>query len=111
NSNADGQQGLADELTVLKPREIIVPGDGGDDEGAAARIASRWPILAASGLPITAVDGWAFDAAAARSTLLEQLRAGGLEGFGLERRDAAVSAAGALVHYLRTTQKVDLAHV
>src|SRR5207248_2526479 len=30
---------------------------------------------------------------------------------GLDRRPAAVSAAGALVHHLRTTQKVDLAHV
>src|SRR5204862_176702 len=48
---------------------------------------------------------------AARRTLLDQLRTGGLEGFGLDNRPAAVSAAGALVHYLRTTQKVDLAHV
>src|SRR5207248_9821814 len=32
-------------------------------------------------------------------------------GFGLDNRPAAVSAAGGLVHYLRTTQKVDLAHV
>src|SRR6185503_605410 len=35
----------------------------------------------------------------------------GLEGFGLDRHPFAVSAAGALVHYLRATQKVDLAHV
>jgi DNA mismatch repair protein MutS len=43
--------------------------------------------------------------------LLDQLRAGGLEGFGLDRHPAAVAAAGALVHHLRGTQKVDLAHV
>ena len=48
---------------------------------------------------------------AARRTLLDQLRAGGLEGFGLDGHPAAVAAAGALVHYLRDTQKVDLAHV
>src|SRR5262249_4218797 len=47
----------------------------------------------------------------ARRTLLDQLRAAGLEGFGLDRRPAAIAAAGALVHYLRATQKVDLAHV
>ena len=45
------------------------------------------------------------------ATLLDQLRAGGLEGFGLDGHPAAVAAAGALVHYLRDTQKVDLAHV
>ena len=62
-------------------------------------------------LPMTPVDAWAFDRESARRTLLDQLRAGGLEGFGLERHPAAVAAAGALVHYLRATQKVDLAHV
>ena len=43
--------------------------------------------------------------------VLEQLRVGILEGFGLERRQAAVCAAGALLRYLRDTQKADLAHV
>jgi DNA mismatch repair protein MutS len=42
---------------------------------------------------------------------LDQLRAGGLEGFGLDGHPAATAAAGALVHHLRETQKVDLAHV
>ena len=60
---------------------------------------------------MTGIDAWMFDAESARRTLLTQLRAGGLEGFGLERHPAAVSAAGALVHHLRGTQKVDLAHV
>ena len=60
---------------------------------------------------MTPVDAWAFEHEAARRALLDQLRAGGLEGFGLDRHPFAVSAAGALVHYLRATQKVDLAHV
>ena len=34
-----------------------------------------------------------------------------MAGFDLEGRPAAVSAAGALVYYLRSTQKADLAHV
>ncbi len=36
---------------------------------------------------------------------------GALEGFGLEHSQSAVCAAGALVRYLRDTQKADLAHV
>jgi len=102
-SGADGQQALADELAVLKPREVIVPAD--------ADLAAQCPWLAASNLPTTATDPWTFDHESARRALLDQLHAGGLEGYGLDRHPAAVSAAGALVHYLRGTQKVDLAHV
>src|SRR5581483_8088205 len=100
---ADGRRALLDELALLKPREIIVSAD--------TDVGERWPELAAAAIPTTSVDGWAFDHEAARRTLLDQLRAGGLEGFGLDRHPAAVSAAGALVHHLRCTQKVDLAHV
>jgi DNA mismatch repair protein MutS len=104
-AGVDGIQALADELAVLRPREIVVP--SGDNGATASPIA---PVIA-SGLPITPIDGWSFELAAARKTLLDQLRAGGLEGFGLDGHPAAIAAAGALVHHLRETQKVDLAHV
>jgi DNA mismatch repair protein MutS len=97
---ADGEQALGDELAVLKPREIVVASGESD-----------WPIVAGAGASITPLDGWEFDGESARRTLLDQLKAGGLEGFGLDRHPTAVAAAGALVHYLRTTQKADLAHV
>ncbi|MBI3491060.1 MAG: DNA mismatch repair protein MutS [Acidobacteria bacterium] len=103
-AGADGRQALVDELAVLKPREILAPAS---DTGAPLVIDE----IVASGLPTTAVEGWTFELESARRALLDQLRAGSLEGFGLDRRPAAVSAAGALVHYLRSTQKVDLAHV
>jgi len=96
-----GMQALADEVAVLKPREIVMT----DDD--AARPTAVLPADAV----ITPADSWIFDYESARRTLTDQLRTGGLEGFGLDNRTAAVSAAGALIHYLRTTQKVDLAHV
>ena len=107
----EGVQALTDELAVLRPREIVIPAVSGADGHDAAASAAAWPMLAGTSLPVTAIDGWAFDQEAARRALLDQLRAGGLEGFGLDTHPAAVAAAGALVHYLRTTQKVDLAHV
>jgi DNA mismatch repair protein MutS len=100
---ADGWQALADELALLKPRELLLP------TGEAANPAELLPPTV--NLPITRVEGWAFDVENARRTIIDQLRVGGLEGLGLEGHPAAVAAAGALVHYLRTTQKVDLAHV
>ena len=107
-SGADGLQALADELAVLRPREIVVPAANGQDVNASR---AAWPFLAATGIPVTPVDAWTFDPEAARRALLDQLQTGGLEGFGLDSHAAAISAAGALVHYLRATQKVDLAHV
>jgi DNA mismatch repair protein MutS len=102
-SGADARQALADELAVLRPREIVVP-DALTDVSALVeqlRLDAR----------VTAVDAWTFEFESARRTLAAQLQAHSLQGFGLEDRPAAVCAAGALVQYLRDTQKADLAHV
>jgi DNA mismatch repair protein MutS len=74
-------------------------------------VAAVIPEIAQIGAPITEIDGWHFELETARQTLLDQLRVQGLEGFGLERRQAAVCAGGALVRHLRDTQKAELAHV
>ena len=100
---ADGRQALSDELAILQPREIIAP-EGFED---AASLVAEVRITAR----VTYAAGWTFDQESARRTLLDQLQAQSLLGFGLEDRPAAVRAAGALVHHLRDTQKVDLAHV
>ncbi len=102
-SGTDGRQALADELVVLRPREILAPA-GSDDVVELVnqlRLDTR----------VTTGDGWTFEFEAARAALLSQTGAQTLRGFGLEDHHAATSAAGALVQYLRETQKADLAHV
>ena len=99
----DGLQQLADEIAVLRPREILL--------AASADAAAVLPASALSGAAITKVDDWLFDHDAARRTLLAQLRTHALDGFGLESHPAAVRAAGALVHHLQDTQKAELTHV
>jgi DNA mismatch repair protein MutS len=99
----DGLQALQDEIAVLRPREVVVA--SGVDVPAAL------PAIARESVPVTEIDGWHFEIESARQTLIDQLRVSSLEGFGLERRQAAVCAAGALVRHLRDTQKADLAHV
>ena len=99
----DGLQALTDEVNVLRPREIVLA-----DE---VNIDSTWPAVRDAAIPFTVVPAWTFDFESARRTLLEQLKAAGLEGFGLGEHVAAVRAAGALVEYLRDTQKVELSHV
>jgi len=99
----DGLRALQDEMSVLRPREILVPSD--------LAIDALLPAAARGTASVTPVDPWAFDADAARRALLDQLRTHSLEGFGLEGHPAAVRAAGALVHYLKDTQKTDLTHL
>jgi DNA mismatch repair protein MutS len=99
----EGLQALADEITVLRPREIVLP--------AESKVTEQLPEIARLQLPITSAEPWGFEPEAARRTLLDQLKAHGLEGFGLDGRIAAVQAAGGLLAHLRGTQKADLAHV
>src|SRR5260370_5367885 len=99
----DGRAALCDELAVLRPRELLAPA-GFEAAGAlltASRIEAR----------LTEAEPWTFEYQSARRTLLGQLKTQTLQGFGLDDRPAAVAAAGALVQYLRETQKADLAHV
>src|SRR5687767_14766238 len=99
----EGLTSLREEIAVLRPREIVVA--TGHDVSALI------PEIAQIGAAITEIEGWHFELESARQTLIDQLRVGSLEGFGLERRQAAVCAAGALVRHLRDTQKAELAHV
>jgi DNA mismatch repair protein MutS len=99
----DSLQSLRDDIAVLQPREIVV--------AAGHDLAAVVPELGVRGVPLTEVEGWHFELESARQTMLDQLHVSSLEGFGLERRQTAVCAAGALLRYLRDTQKADLAHV
>jgi DNA mismatch repair protein MutS len=102
-AGAAARQALADELAVLRPREILVP--AGWPEPAEVIGALKLPTL------VTSLDAWMFDRDGARTALLAQLRVQSLAGFGLEDHPAATTAAGALVQHLRETQKADLDHI
>jgi DNA mismatch repair protein MutS len=60
---------------------------------------------------LTRRPAWAFAFDAAMSALTQQFGTAGLEGFGFEESDRlAVRAAGAILDYLRETQKTSLDH-
>ncbi len=86
-----------EELARLEPREVIMP------ESWAAR-----GVTLPEGIHLTAVQDWTFDFAGAQQLLCDQFRVGSLAGFGLSERTDAVSAAGGVLQYLRTTQKQSL---
>ncbi len=96
-----GRQALADDIAVLRPREVVAAED--------RDLAPLLPDL--SPPPVTPREPWVFDPDRAREALTSQFGTAGLDGFGLGDRPAAIAAAGALVHYLRETQRGRLSHV
>ncbi len=57
------------------------------------------------------LDDWAFEPQTARERLLRQFSTTSLKGFGIEDMSFAVTAAGALMHYLDITQHTQLSHI
>ena len=66
---------------------------------------------ASSGLAVTIRPSWDFQPEQARKTLHEHFGTTTLDGFGVDDRALEVQAAGALVAYLRETQKSSLGHI
>ncbi len=63
------------------------------------------------GVPTRALPAWQFDAAAAVRALAKHFGTRDLSAFGIEDRDLATGAAGALHTYAAATQQAGLAHV
>jgi len=97
---------VLDELTRIGPAEVIFP-EGSACDGAAFRD-SLTQCASAVG---TSRPPWAFDAHAAQEALTGHFKAATLEGFGFAGWDESVSAAGAIIAYLRETQKTALDHI
>ena len=64
-----------------------------------------------AGVPTRALPPWQFDAAAAVKSLAKHFGTRDLTAFGVEDRDLAIGAAGALFAYATSTQQSALAHV
>ncbi len=86
-----------EELARLAPAELLIPDAGG------------YPGL--EEYRITPYEPWRFETEAARQALLDYYDVASLEGFGCEGKPLAISAAGALIAYLRETQKQALGHL
>jgi DNA mismatch repair protein MutS len=91
-------------LEQLGAREVLFPGDlpllsGDDPAGAAPRFVR------------TELEEWIFTQDYADRTLRDHFKLLTLDGVGLANRPAAVSAAGAILHYLRDTQRAALDHL
>src|SRR5438270_5381658 len=108
----DGAEGrVLDELSQLRPRELLYPSTLPLFDRASSPQASNVNSERQFNFAETPLDDWAFAPDYAIPLLENQFGVLSLEGFGLAGRRAAASAAGAILHYVRSTQRGTLGHV
>jgi DNA mismatch repair protein MutS len=94
---------LMDEIARLNPSEILI---------SELSVDSPWArLLRGQSAALTARPSWDFQPEQARKTLFDQFGTTTLAGFGIDDRGIEVQAAGALMAYLRDTQKTSLGHI
>ncbi len=107
---------LWDFLRLEQPREILLPQGRSPAEQQAvdafqAELGRRLKDQPGGDPRTEAAPGAWFDEKQATRTLTQHFRVAGLAGFGVEGLHAAVAAAGALLAFLKETQKSDLSHI
>jgi DNA mismatch repair protein MutS len=94
---------LVDELVRLTPSETLLPSSVVETQGPR--------VQSAAGGIVTAFHDWTFDRDNAKRSLCEHFGVKSLRGFGCEELGPAVAAAGAVLAYLKETQKGPLQHL
>jgi DNA mismatch repair protein MutS len=99
----DAVQSCIEELRRLQPTELLLP-DTQPLLGVQPALHDESNISEFARTR-TALDDWAFAPDYAIPLLTAQLKVHSLDGFGLANHSAAACAAGALLHYVQSTQK------
>jgi DNA mismatch repair protein MutS len=93
----DASIAVLEELARLAPREVLLP----------VTWAERGVTLP-NGAHMSRLPDHRFELGSARQCLLDHFSAASVDGFGLADKPLAVRAAGAIIHYLRETQRNSL---
>ena len=117
-SGSDAACRIQEELAQLRPREVLF-GSSAPLFDEAGRISGQadgdkprpQTASARGGWAETPLDDWIFAPDHAIPLLENHFGVLSLEGFGLAGRPAAASAAGAILYYVRSTQRGKLDHV
>jgi DNA mismatch repair protein MutS len=102
-TGAAARQQAVDEIVKANPSEVLLPASAelpAQLERGLERIAAR-----------TRVEDWVWTREFAVPLVERQLKVRTLEGYGLDTHPAAAIAAGSVLHYVRTTQKIEALHI
>ena len=101
----DAWSKAVDELARFTPREVVMPENCGGE--LREKLTHAW----SSNWVPSYLEDWAFNYDYASRALLEHFGVATLDGFGADGRTLALSAAGALVHYLHESKLTTLGKV
>lgn len=117
----DAERRIWDELEQLRPREVLfgssIPLFAKKPEGAPSFATAKggsfdFPSgLNGNSWALTPLEDWIFAPDYALPQVENHFGVLSLEGFGLSGKTAAGCAAGAILHYIRTTQRGSLDHI
>ncbi len=108
----DAAKRIQEEIQQLRPREVLYASSAPLFEGSSvARAPSPAKVSTASGYAETPLDDWIFAPDHSIPLLENHFGVLSLEGFGLSGKPAAAAAAGAILYYVRSTQRGTLSHV
>lgn len=96
---------IGERLRVLDPTEIVYPADGNQDDWR-----ERIGLINGS-VQFTDFGEWNFDFRTANRELNQHFGTSTLDGFGVRRCQAAITAAGAVMRYLRENRREQLGHI
>lgn len=103
--NVDIIDALFDELGKIMPTEIICNNFFYDNEIISSKIRQRFECM------INTYHEWTFDLGFAEESIKRQLSVISLDGLGMRDKNYSVIASGALIEYLRETQKTSFYHI
>ncbi|HWY54601.1 MAG TPA: DNA mismatch repair protein MutS [Terriglobales bacterium] len=115
-SGEDAGKRIEEELQQLRPKELLYGSaaplfDEQGSRGDGRTRSSGRPTGSSTGFAETPLDDWVFAPDHAIPLLENHFGVLSLEGFGLAGKPAAASAAGAILYYVRSTQRGTLDHV
>jgi len=95
---------LEGELGRLAPAEVLVPSEG--EHNYRELIGRIWPAAT-----VSSIEDWRFSYDQAYQTLIGHFQTASLKGFGCDKMNTAVGAAGAALQYLKDNQRSALTHI
>ena len=101
---------LGEELARVQPAELLLP-DLGESDPMRPCLDRIRALIAGEELPVALRAPWSFDAPRGRRDLCEQLQVATLEAFGIDESGEVLAACGALLDFLRDTQKSALEQI
>src|SRR5579872_1339668 len=108
----DAARRIQEELHQLRPREVLYGSSAPlFEKREASAQATPSPRSDGAGWSDTPLDDWVFAPDHAIPLLENHFGVLSLEGYGLAGKPAAASAAGAILYYVRSTQRGTLDHV